>query len=317
MLKKIRNPEVFQGNQRKKQYFEGWYYKLVSKDKQHSLALIPGISLNKVDSHTFVQIFYKYIIDGKYHLKTDYLRFSTETFQTKDQPFNLQIEDNYFSLKRLNLNLKQNIIVEGEIALGDFLSIRKTIFSPSIMGFFAYIPFMECNHGVISLNHGLMGSLKIDDRMIDFSGGKGYLEKDWGKSFPKKYVWMQANDFSDSTAFMFSYATIPFLGLYFKGLIVSLAHKGREYRFATYNFSRIKNIKKTENSFSCVIKRGKYKLVVQAISHQTKSLASPIKGVMKGQIRESLSGEISLKFYIKNQLVFEDKSLHSGLEIML
>ena len=48
-FKKILHPELFQGNHKKNNYFEGWYYKLVSFDQKTSIAFIPGISINKKD----------------------------------------------------------------------------------------------------------------------------------------------------------------------------------------------------------------------------------------------------------------------------
>jgi len=80
------------------------------------------------------------------------------------------------------------------------------------MGIFAYIPKMECSHGVVSMNHGLEGILKINGEEIDFTGGKGYIEKDWGTSFPKQYIWIQCNNFKNQTTRVFSsVADIPFM----------------------------------------------------------------------------------------------------------
>jgi len=49
------NPEIFQGKFKSKNYFEGWYYKIVSKDEKNSFAFIPGIALTKkeMDTHLF------------------------------------------------------------------------------------------------------------------------------------------------------------------------------------------------------------------------------------------------------------------------
>jgi len=60
--KKAGNPEMFQGNKKKKRYFEGWYFKMVSEDGQSILSIIPGISLSSDGSeqHAFIQV-----IDGK------------------------------------------------------------------------------------------------------------------------------------------------------------------------------------------------------------------------------------------------------------
>ena len=35
----------------------------------------------------------------------------------------------------------------------------------------------------------------IDGKTIDFTNGIGYIEKDWGKSFPNSWIWMQTNHF--------------------------------------------------------------------------------------------------------------------------
>ncbi|MEZ4893124.1 MAG: tocopherol cyclase family protein [Saprospiraceae bacterium] len=37
--------------------------------------------------------------------------------------------------------------------------------------------------------------LTINGEELDFTGGKGYMEKDWGRSFPSAYFWMQTNHF--------------------------------------------------------------------------------------------------------------------------
>jgi hypothetical protein len=70
------------------------------------------------------------------------------------------------------------------------------------MGWYSYVPFMECYHGLISIDHKLQGSLQINGQEIDFTEGKGYAEKDWGTSFPEGYVWMQSNHFAEGSLFL-------------------------------------------------------------------------------------------------------------------
>ena len=48
-----------------------------------------------------------------------------------------------------------------------------------IMGWYYKLPFMECYHGVVSLNHDLKGSLNLNNIHYHFDDGKGYIEKDW------------------------------------------------------------------------------------------------------------------------------------------
>lgn len=54
-ISKTFNPEIFQGKYKKKNYFEGWYYKIVDKDEKNSFAFIPGIAFDKKgNSHSFI-----------------------------------------------------------------------------------------------------------------------------------------------------------------------------------------------------------------------------------------------------------------------
>ena len=63
------------------------------------------------------------------------------------------------------------------------------------MGWYSFVPFMECNHGIVSVNHDLYGEISVNGNVIDFNNGKGYIEKDWGVSFPEAWIWIQSNNF--------------------------------------------------------------------------------------------------------------------------
>ena len=86
--------------------------------------------------------------------------------------------------------------VQGEIQFNQRALFPSNLWMPGIMGPFAWIPAMECYHGLISLDHHLTGTLTVDGEAWDFSGGRGYIEKDWGTNFPSAYVWMQSNHFT-------------------------------------------------------------------------------------------------------------------------
>ncbi|MFH0766900.1 MAG: tocopherol cyclase family protein, partial [Bacillota bacterium] len=234
-FKKLIHPEFFQGNKKKNQYFEGWYYKLVSRDEKDTIAFIPGVSINQEDKHAFIQVFMSHQDDGDIQLTTHYLRFNFDEFSYSNKDFWIRIGKNYFSQDRIEIRLReQNLSITGIVFMNQLTPIHRSLLSPNIMGIFGYLNFMECYHGIISMSHDLKGKLSLNLKDISFTKGKGYIEKDWGKSFPRAYVWLQTNHFENpKTSFMFSYADIPFLGLHFKGLIANLIYQGKEYRFAT------------------------------------------------------------------------------------
>ncbi|HSN58780.1 MAG TPA: hypothetical protein VLR72_04900, partial [Clostridiaceae bacterium] len=55
---KLLKPEIFQGKNKIKNYFEGWYFKLSDETGGNSLAVIPGVSYgeSKDDRHAFIQV---------------------------------------------------------------------------------------------------------------------------------------------------------------------------------------------------------------------------------------------------------------------
>jgi hypothetical protein len=316
--KKLINPEFFQGNKKKKNYFEGWYYKLVSQNGDYTIAFIPGISLAKMDQHAFIQVFISKKEESDIDLKTYYIRYKLDEFTYGHDNFWIQIGKNYFSREKIEINIQnEQIEVSGEIELTELTPLKRTLFMPNIMGFFGYFNFMECYHGVVSMTHHLGGLLDVNQIPISFNHSKGYIEKDWGKSFPRAYVWMQSNHFTNNnTSFLFSYADIPFLGLYFKGLIINLLFNQKEYRFATYNYARVIKEELKENFVHYRIKKGRYLLDIQGESNKQIELASPKNGMMIEQIKEGLSGIIHLKLYYKKTLIYEDSGKHAGIEIM-
>lgn len=317
-FKKIFYPEFFQGEKKKTDYFEGWYFKLVNKERNISVAVIPGISLNKTDSHSFIQLFLSKTVDNEVYLKRRYFRYDIKDFAYDSKEFSVSVKDNFFSKNKMKLNLiDEDITVKSDIDAFNLIGIKKSVFMPNIMGFFGYMNFMECYHGIVSMTHSLSGFININDDVVSFNNGKGYIEKDWGKSFPRKYVWLQSNHFSDDSAsFLFSYALIPFGIFNFNGLIINLLIDKKEYRFATYNNAKIlyEEIKKGYVKYE--IKKSSYRLTVEAFSDKEIDLPSPRNGAMIESIKEGLSGKIKVTLFKKNIKIFEDTGYNAGIEIM-
>ncbi len=114
---------------------------------------------------------------------------------------------------------------------------------------------MECKHGIVSVNHDLKGSVIVNGNEIDFNNGKGYIEKDWGTSFPEAWLWMQANNFENrNSSFSFSVAKIPWLGKFFIGFIAFLYYNNRFLLFSTYNNSEITEINHTSGTIDLILK---------------------------------------------------------------
>lgn len=313
----VKNPILFQGRNKTKRYFEGWYYKLVNRKANTTLALIPGISLEETNPHAFIQVIFQ---EGKSkHPQTWYCRFEKADFHFQDHPFMIDIGGSRFFQDRLELDIHEaDIALSGVLTFTQMTPIKTKFGEPSIMGPYAYLSFMECFHGVLSMNHVISGSLIFNSKTIDFTNGKGYLEKDWGISFPKQYVWMQSNHFpKEDVSLMASVAHIPFLVTSFEGFIVNLTIGKDEYRFATYNGATKKRITQTDQEVRYVFKRGSWSLEVHAWSDTSVALKAPKEGQMDHVIKEGISGKIAIVLRDKETVIFEGVGERAGIEIAM
>jgi tocopherol cyclase len=177
---------------------------------------------------------------------------------------------------------------------------------------------MECYHGIISMDHTITGQLVVNDEVIDFANGRGYTEKDWGRSFPSAYIWMQSNHFSEpGISIKVSVAKIPWLGSSFVGFIAGLRLNGQLVRFTTYNRSVLLNTQIDSDTVKIVMESKKYHLEIFARRDSATALVSPIRGLMEGRIEESMSSiiEVNLSDIKTGQTVFQGTGRNAALEV--
>lgn len=312
-LKKIWNPHWFQGNLKNSNYFEGWYFKLVSADGNHRYAFIPGISLGN-DPHSFVQL-----IDGKTG-KTWYFRYDIGDFEYSRKSFAVRVGPNRFSEKGFSVSINENDFqVKGSIEFGSFIKYPVSIMQPGIMGWYRFVPFMECYHGVVSLDHSLRGEIIIGDTRYNFDEGRGYIEKDWGKSMPEAWVWMQSNTFEHkkNASFMLSVARIPWLGSSFTGFLGYLLYDGELFRFATYTRASIQQFESNEDFVNITIQDKKHTLHIKGAKGERGILLASVGGDMVRNIHESLDATITLRLENKKgEILFEGRARNAGLELV-
>lgn len=315
-IRKTFHPEWYQGHARRQAYFEGWYFKLVSHDTRAKIAVIPGISRasNPDESHAFIQVF-----DGT-HGRVHYFTFPLNHFSADHHQFKIRVGPNHFGRDGMTLNLeREKIRIAGEVSWSGQSPWPISWLSPGVMGWYAWVPKMECYHGVVSMNHQLRGTLSMPDGLVDFNQGKGYTEKDWGTSFPSDWIWAQSNHFSENgTSFFFSLAKIPWLGRYFIGFISGLQHVGRLYRFATYTGARMTKLRGKDNTVEVEIQTQRHVLRLKSVMAQTTALPAPQEGVMRGHVRESLDSVLDVRLESRGRnrrVLFQDTGQHAGLEV--
>lgn len=312
-LKLMRNPEVFQGEKRlhkNKKYFEGWYFK--NTNGRQAISFIPGINIDDKEKKAFIQV-----ITTE---KSYFVDYSILEFEFSFKPFYIKIGDNLFSKEGIHIDIKDEVNdleIYGDIKYYDSSNINTNFMYPNIMGPFSYIPFMECNHAILAMKNSIKGTIIINSEKITFDDGCGYIEKDWGWSFPKTYLWCQGNDFkNENVSFMCSIADIYFKLFHFTGFIGVIKLDDEEIKFTTYNEAKIVKYEINEEDVSIVLKKGKYLLDINAIYDKGQKLAAPVKGTMKKDVFESIATDVCVTLKENNEVIFSDTSKLCGLEIV-
>ncbi len=306
-------PEKFQGSRKKNNYFEGWYFKIVSKDGSLRYALIPGVSIG-TDSHAFIQV-----INGSTGT-TQYHRFGLQEFSFSTKRFAVKIGANFFCADSILVNIGQNEQhIEANMYHTDIKNYPVRFLSPGIMGWYRFVPRMECFHGVASLDHTINGRFIANADTLHLKDGIGYIEKDWGKSMPSAWVWTQSNSFVNNSdaSFMLSVANIPWMGKSFTGFLGFFLHQNKVFRFATYTRAKITQFEHQDDFIHLTIKERLFTIEFTGKKGKKGELLAPKQGDMERKINESIDAQISVKVTNKKgELLFLDSANVAGLELV-
>jgi tocopherol cyclase len=366
-------------------FFEGYYYKLIT-DEEKTIVIIPGIIYSKEDKHggfAFIMFAEPDAPSEQPRRRYTIHKFPLSSFTAEDatiegdpNSWQVTIGNNTFSSSEIILSLHpddtDNDItdggpqhVEGHIELRNSTPFPSSIFMPDIMGLFAWLPFGECRHGIVSLQSNTYGNLtmtngpqinKSDNSSTEtppfyrediaiFTGGDTYVEKDWGASFPRTWIWAQASRFTEITSnitndktnavvpgtFMLSIASIPFpsqnVELFrFRGFLgtLYLPNHGGTYKFATYTGAIIESLKipnKLSESYAIVkLRTSQYNLEIIVSGDRDKAvqLHGPVPGGhFVPFVKEMLNANIIIKLTRRsdNFIIFHGNGKYCGLEL--
>lgn len=278
---------------RQRPYFEGWYFKLTTRDGR-ALALIPARHIQAGGArHASLQV-----ISSDRSWWIEYPGTCEDRFC---------FGANRFSAEGLSVSLDApECSLHGALSFGPLKALKS-----DIMGPFRFLPGMECAHGVVSMAHTLRGALTLNGEVFDFTGGTGYIETDRGRSFPSAYLWTQCVWQTEPLCgLMLSVASIPLSKVRFTGCICAVFHQGQEYRLATYRGARAE----AWSAAGAVIRQGRACLEVELLRENGQPLLAPIEGAMRRTIRESLCAEVCYRFRVGKKLLFEHTDSRASFE---
>lgn len=290
--------KCFHGDGKTISYFEGWYFKHQRKKK--TICFIPGVQMDEEGrASAFIQVINN---NESYYIKYPYY-----SFESHPKKLRIKIGDNLFTNKGVKLNIHcPDLEVKGKIKYGPLTPIKYCIMGP-----LRVLSFIKCNHNVFSMSHRLEGKLNINGKETCLDGGKGYIETDYGNSFPSTYFWTQCNDFkTEECSIVCAVADLKILCFSMRGNFAIIHYQGKEYRLATYLGAKVVLLRKNK----IYITQGKYTLFIQTYDRQPRELKAPQNGTMDRSIYEDISCYARYRFYISGKKLFDLRSSRASVE---
>lgn len=312
------NPAWYHGRGKKPPFFEGWYFKVINATEDRRFAFIPGIFINRDDSrtHSFIQVLNGMTGETRYH------SYPVQAFRPAAEDFDIRVADSRFRADAIALDIDdEQGTIEGELRFVGLKPWPVSATSPGYMGPFGWLPFMECNHGILSFDHRIEGELIIDGETIDFTGGRGYIEKDWGKSFPEGYIWMQSNHFDEpEVSLAASIAVIPNFGIRWPGFTVGFWHEGILYRFASYNSTKVARLTVDDQHVNWSLYNANYELNILAERAAGGLLKGPEREDMHKRVDETMKASVEVMLDrldgTRKHRIFAGKGRNMALEVV-
>lgn len=289
---------------RRRPFFEGWYFK--QQSDSDTVAFIPGI---QVDSFGNRSAFVQTIMNQFSHI----ISYPYEDFSAHKEELYIRVGNNEFSASGIDIDIEdETFACKGRVTYGALTTLEK-----DCMGPFRFLPFMECSHKILSMGHGAFGQIDFSrsgiplESIVFDKGSSGYIEMDYGISFPKEYSWVQCNRFPGrDCSILATAANIPILGTSFCGTTCVVRYCGETHSLASFLGAKVKTNRKNR----LVIEQGNKRLEIDVIQEEHHPLQAPINGSMSRVIHESPQCKGRFLFTVNNQILIDLTSSQVSFE---
>ena len=291
--------KYFHGLTKKHSFFEGWYFKHIQDG--NFFAVIPGFHID----HAGRRFAFIEVLTNQFCY---YIHYPFSAFEVCKNHLDIQIGENHFSTRGIRL-----FIDTPELSLRGAIHYTSFEYIPyDTMGPFCFLPFLDCYSNIISLSHSTSGFVKLNGQIIDFDKGKGYIESDWGRSFPKYQLWTQCNSFPTETscAIVVNIASLHFLNTTFIGCVCAITYQQHHYHFATHLGAKLTEA----SSRGFILTQGYYRLEAWLLSCSSTSMKSCLRGDMTRTIHRNAKCTVNYHLKYHNQTIFNLASNEASFE---
>lgn len=274
-------PSGLRGTINRQNFFEGWFQKIYSMEHQASVVIIYGYATqNPPDRFGFIQILVPDEHPQCYYFPKQEVRMDPT---------------NHIVRMGKNLLSTQEVLISTELFQ---INLRMSVTYPirglkNSMGYTYYIPNLPCYHAVLNPAHLVSGSIEYHGKSILLTNERGYLEKNWGTSFPQDYLWLHALDPNDSgVSVLFSYASIEWMGKSFDKHVGHIRFRGIEIDLRELRQVEIQCEKKSPSVYGISLISKTVSLVIEVISVKQVMFKGPNYGKLSRDILHHADSKI-------------------------
>ena len=252
-----------------------------------------------------------------------------------------------------------SLILRGDLTFTNPSPWPVSLLQLGAMGPVGWMPGLECTHAILSFDHEISGRLTLTTlatsektsitnsttassetspssatlssttEIISMDGGRGYTEKDFGRSFPSLWVWIQTNSFRNNpgTSLFVSIARIPtpLFGLEFPGFTAAIWHQGTLIPFATWSGAAFEDIRISTEEVYIAMRSSrrhgasKYRVEISVERRNVPEvlLYAPVNFTrMEPFVWEALRATVHLRLFDgKGNVIIDDLGDYAGLEV--
>lgn len=301
----IIKPSGLRGKFGRHKYFEGWFQKVYSVEHNASFIVIYGYATqNAPDKFGFIQI---YIPRQDPHI----LYFNKDEISCDPKNHSVRMGDNLLTTELMNIS-------SDDVSLK--LNMKNNHPIPTFknsMGYAYYVPTLPCYHSVMNEFHHVSGEIQTTHQHFLLEHESGYMEKNWGTSFPNRYCWLQAIDPNDSkTSLMFSQAEIQWIGRTFIRHVGHLRFNGQQIDLRSIRNCTITNSTYDEHNHLIRISGKKFMMEIHISFQDRVIFKGPANGNMSRDIIHHTDARIDVQLNLhgtKRSLQLVGNYEHIGL----
>lgn len=275
-------------------FFEGWYYKCRS-EQIGNIAVIFGVSSSVNTKQAFIQIVHHTAIQG-------YYSFALDLLSIQDDPFIVRIGESTFTKQEAMVCLPQ---VQLHLVFDEIIPLPSSAWHPSIMGPLLYLKHLPCYHHIISL-HGKASGYLLDSRTKkkQVFQGLGYIEKDYGVSFPSGYGW--CHGVHEDAMIVAAVAKVPYVKKEHIGFFVVLKKGDQLLRFSSYQLGVVRRFSHYRNRIYMEFEQFLTQVSIHIEYQNVCQLKAPKNGDMTDLVEESLDCVIDVLVERREVVLFKE-----------